>query len=91
MERIGPDGAATPTGGTLRAFDPPGGAGIRVETSGYAGYRTTTSFDPLIAKVIAFAPSGRLEDALGRAYRALSEFRIDGVGTNQGFLQSLIM
>ncbi|QCI66604.1 acetyl-CoA carboxylase family protein [Phreatobacter stygius] len=91
MERIGPDGSAAPTGGTLRAFDPPGGSGIRVESFGYAGYRTTTSFDPLLAKVIAFAPSGRLEDALGRAYRALSEFRIEGVGTNQGFLQSLIM
>ncbi|MCZ0734863.1 acetyl-CoA carboxylase family protein [Phreatobacter sp. AB_2022a] len=90
MERIGPDGAATPTGGTLTAFDPPGGAGIRVESFGYAGYRTSASFDSLIAKVIAFTPTGRLEDALVRADRALAEFRIGGVGTNKAFLRGLI-
>ena len=90
MERIGPDGAATPTGGTLTAFDPPGGAGIRVESFGYAGYRTSANFDSLIAKVIAFTPTGRFEDALVRADRALAEFRIGGVGTNKAFLRGLI-
>ena len=90
MERIAADGAATPTGGTLSAFDPPGGAGIRVESFGYAGYRTSSSFDSLIAKVIAFTPTGRLEDALIRADRALAEFRIAGVVTNKDFLRGLI-
>src|SRR5690606_13403742 len=90
MEQISEDGTAIPTGGTLRAFSPPGGPGIRVETFGYAGYRTTSAFDSLLAKVIAFAPSGNLRDVLARGYRALSEFRIDGIETNIGFLQSLL-
>jgi acetyl/propionyl-CoA carboxylase alpha subunit/acetyl-CoA carboxylase carboxyltransferase component len=90
MERVSADGSAVPTGGTLVAFDPPGGAGIRVETFGYCGYRTTTSFDSLLAKVIAYAPSGRWDDARAKVYRALGEFRIAGVETNRGFLQNLL-
>ncbi len=90
MEQVSADGTAMPTGGTLRAFSPPGGAGIRVETFGYTGYRTTSAFDSLLAKVIAFAPSGNIRDVLARGYRALSEFRIEGLETNIGFLQSLM-
>ncbi len=65
MERMAADGSATPTGGTLAALDPPGGAGIRVETFGCAGYRTVTSFDSLLAKVIAHAPAGDWRAAAG--------------------------
>ncbi len=90
MERVASDGSALPTGGTLQAFDPPGGTGLRVETFGYAGYRTTTSFDSLLAKVIATAPSGRWDDARARIYRALGEFRIAGVETNRSFLQNIL-
>ncbi|MBO0334737.1 hypothetical protein J0X12_14010 [Sneathiella sp. CAU 1612] len=90
MERISADGTTMPTGGTLRAYGPPGGAGIRVESFGYSGYKTTSAFDSLLAKVIAFAPSGKLNDVLSRGYRALSEFHIEGVETNLGFLQSLL-
>lgn len=90
MERMAADGSATPTGGTLAAFDPPGGAGIRVETFGCAGYRTVTSFDSLLAKVIAHAPAGDWRAAAGKALRALSEFRIEGVETNLAVLQALL-
>lgn len=90
MERMAADGSATPTGGTLAAFDPPGGAGIRVETFGYAGYRTATSFDSLLAKVIAHAPAGGWREAAGKAFRALAEFRIEGVETNLAVLQALL-
>ncbi|MCA0317883.1 MAG: carbamoyl-phosphate synthase large subunit [Proteobacteria bacterium] len=90
MEKMAADGQAVPTGGTLAAFDPPGGSGIRIDTFGYAGYRTSTSFDSLLAKVIAFAASGRWPDAAGRALRALSEFRIEGVETNIAVLQALL-
>jgi acetyl/propionyl-CoA carboxylase alpha subunit/acetyl-CoA carboxylase carboxyltransferase component len=90
METPRPDGSLQPGGGDLQVFEPPSGPGIRVDTFGYAGYRTSSSFDSLLAKVIAYAPSGRLEDAARRAYRALCEFRIEGVATNLGFLQSLL-
>ena len=38
METMRADGSATPTGGTLTAFELPSGPGIRVDSLGYAGY-----------------------------------------------------
>ncbi|HEX2890820.1 biotin carboxylase N-terminal domain-containing protein, partial [Vineibacter terrae] len=90
METMTADGAAKPAGGTLAAFEPPSGPGIRVDAFGYAGYRTSPRFDSLLAKVIVHVASGKLGDAAAKACRALSEFKITGVPTNTGFLQSLL-
>ena len=57
------DGSARPAGGTLAAYEPPSGHGVRVDGFGYAGYRTNPRFDSLLAKVIVHAPSDRLADA----------------------------
>lgn len=89
-ESMADDGSVKPAGGTLQAFDLPSGPGVRVDTAGYAGYRVSTSFDSLLAKLIAHAPSGSHADAVARAYRALCEFRIEGVGTNAGLLRNLL-
>jgi acetyl/propionyl-CoA carboxylase alpha subunit/acetyl-CoA carboxylase carboxyltransferase component len=91
METMRPDGNAMPSAGTLTAFDPPTGPGVRVDTFGYAGYKTSPRYDSLLAKVIAHSPSSRFEDVVKRCYRALSEFRIQGVKTNAPFLQSLLV
>jgi acetyl/propionyl-CoA carboxylase alpha subunit len=90
LETMTPDGNAKPAGGVLSAYEPPSGAGVRVDGYGYAGYRTSPAFDSLLAKVIVTAPSGRLDDVAGRAGRALAEFRIAGVSTNLPFLQALL-
>ena len=90
LETMTADGGARPTGGTLTAFDPPSGPGVRVDTYGYAGYRTDPRFDSLLAKVVAHAPRGDFAAAAARASRALSEFRIAGAATNIGFLQALL-
>ncbi len=89
-ETMAADGTARPAGGTLAAFEPPTGPGIRVDTFGYAGYRTNPRFDSLLAKLIVSARSGRLDEAARTAYRALSEFKIAGAPTNAAFLQSLL-
>jgi acetyl/propionyl-CoA carboxylase alpha subunit/acetyl-CoA carboxylase carboxyltransferase component len=90
MESMQSDGTARPTTGTLSAFEPPAGPGVRVDSFGYAGYRTSPNFDPLLAKVIAHSTSDNFTDVVQRAYRALCEFRIEGVATNIGFLQNLL-
>ncbi|HJV52207.1 MAG TPA: carboxyl transferase domain-containing protein [Noviherbaspirillum sp.] len=90
METMDASGNALPTGGTLTAFEPPSGPGVRVDTCGYAGYAASPNFDSLLAKVIVSSPSPHYPDVLTRAYRALCEFRIEGVATNIGFLQNLI-
>jgi len=89
METMGADGSIMPAGGTLTAYDAPSGPGIRTDGFGYAGYRTSSAFDSLLAKVIAHSPAG-FDVAARRAARALSEFRIEGVATNAGFLQALL-
>jgi acetyl/propionyl-CoA carboxylase alpha subunit/acetyl-CoA carboxylase carboxyltransferase component len=90
METMDADGNARPTGGTLRAFDMPFGPGVRVDTFGYTGYRTTTSFDSLLAKLIIHSASPRYDHAVAKAYRAACEARIEGVATNLPFLQALL-
>ena len=64
METMTADGSAKPGGGTLTVFEPPSGPGVRVDTYGYAGYRTNPNFDSLLAKVIVHSPSADFADAL---------------------------
>ena len=90
MESMGADGIAKPSGGTLTAFELPSGPGVRVDTFGYAGYTTNPNFDSLLAKLIAHSPSPDFADAVTKTYRALCEFKIEGVQTNVAFLQSLL-
>jgi acetyl-CoA carboxylase carboxyltransferase component/biotin carboxyl carrier protein len=79
-----------PTGGVISVYEPPSGPGVRVDGCGYAGYRTSVRFDPLLAKVIVHTREGDLAAAAGKARRALSEFRIEGVATNIAFLSALL-
>jgi acetyl/propionyl-CoA carboxylase alpha subunit/acetyl-CoA carboxylase carboxyltransferase component len=91
MERMREDGTTLPSAGTLERFDPPSGAGVRIETFGYAGYQTSQRFDSLLAKVVVSHRSTDFASVVSRAYRALCEFRIDGVSTNIPFLQNLLL
>jgi len=90
METMQADGATRPSGGTLSAFVPACGPGVRVDTFGCAGYTPSGRFDALLAKLIAYHPSGRFEHAVSRLQRALAEFHVDGVTVNIPFLQRLL-
>lgn len=88
LETMQADGSARPAGGVISAYEPPSGAGIRVDGYGYAGYATSPSYDSLLAKVIVQGEDFPV--ALRRAYRALCEFRLEGVASNIHFLQNLL-
>lgn len=90
METLDETGATHPTGGVLGVFEPPSGPGVRVDSFGYAGYKTSAAFDSLLAKVIVHTPSEAWHDVVAKASRALREFRIDGVVTNVAFLQAVL-
>jgi len=90
METMGEDGSVRPSGGRLAAFDIPSGPGIRVDSFGYAGYQTSPSFDSLLAKLIVHAGNPSFAAAVQKTQRALSEFKIEGVSTNAGFLQAIL-
>ncbi|PJG53330.1 carbamoyl-phosphate synthase large subunit [Bradyrhizobium forestalis] len=90
METLDETGATHPTGGVLAVFEPPSGPGVRVDSFGYAGYKTSAAFDSLLAKVIVHTPGEAWHDVVAKASRALREFRIDGVVTNTAFLQAVL-
>jgi acetyl-CoA carboxylase carboxyltransferase component/biotin carboxyl carrier protein len=90
METMLADGSVRSSGGTIAVFEPPTGAGVRVDTCGHAGFVPSPSFDSLLAKVIVHTSMGRLADAVGKARRALDGFAIEGVATNAGFLRSIL-
>jgi urea carboxylase len=68
-------------------------AHVRVDAWIEAGLEVSPDYDPLLAKVIAFAP-GRDEQARERALdglgTALSDVRVDGVTTNLGLLRAAL-
>jgi acetyl/propionyl-CoA carboxylase alpha subunit/acetyl-CoA carboxylase carboxyltransferase component len=90
METIDSDGSVRPGGGQLVVYEAPSGPGVRTDGFGYAGYRTSSAFDSLLAKVIGHASTPNFADAVARTARALSEFRIEGVTTNIPFLQNIL-
>lgn len=72
-----------PCPGTLEYYIPPGGIGVRVDSACYTGYKIPPYYDSMIAKLIVTG-SDRT-DALRRAKRALSEFKIGGIHTTIDF------
>jgi len=68
-----------PSPGTITAYHPPGGPGVRVDTHIYAGYTVPPYYDSLLAKVIVHG-NNRAE-ALARMRQALDSFIIEGPTT----------
>ena len=77
-----------PSSGTLVAFEPPQGEGIRNDVGTYPGDEITAHYDPLIAKVLARGRDRR--EALARMRWALERYRIEGVRTNLPLLRSVM-
>jgi acetyl/propionyl-CoA carboxylase alpha subunit/acetyl-CoA carboxylase carboxyltransferase component len=90
MEVMDEHGATKPTGGTLGLFDLPAGPGVRVDTFGRSGYKTSAAFDSLLAKVIVHSAGANWSDVVQKAARTLREFRIGGVATNIPFLAAIL-
>ena len=69
-----------PSPGTITAFSPPGGPGIRVDTAMHGEAVVTPYYDSLIAKVMAY---GRDRDeAIARMTRALEMTVVEGIKTS---------
>ena len=90
METFNEKGQVRPASGTFSAYEAPSGPGIRTDGFGYTGYKTSTAFDSLLAKVIVTTGQNDFPMAAQKARRALSEFRIGGVGTNIPFLDNIL-
>ena len=73
-----------PATGTLAAFAPSPEPEVRWDSGVEAGAVIGTDFDPMLAKVIAHAPTRR--EAAGRLALALARTHLGGVVTNRDFL-----
>ena len=77
-----------PSTGTLLRWQPPSGPGLRLDSGVVQGQDVSIYYDPMLAKLIAWAP--RRDLALSRMEIALSQFQVLGVITNIPLLRSVM-
>src|SRR3712207_4961194 len=77
-----------PQAGTVLGLTEPTGRGIRVDSSLAVGSVVGTDYDPMLAKVVAWAPDR--ETARARLVAALGRTTVLGVTTNAAFLRALL-
>jgi acetyl-CoA carboxylase biotin carboxylase subunit len=83
-----PDNNFFPSPGTIRLLQTPSGPGIRDDSGVYEGWTVPIDYDPLISKLVAWAPTRK--DALDRMQRALREYRVEGIQTNLNFFTEVL-
>jgi acetyl-CoA carboxylase biotin carboxylase subunit len=83
-----PENNFFPSPGTIRMLRTPAGPGIRDDNGVYEGWTVPVDYDPLISKLIAWAPSRN--EAIRRMRRALDEYRIEGIQTNLAFFRNVL-
>jgi acetyl-CoA carboxylase, biotin carboxylase subunit len=83
-----PDNQFMPSPGRITRLLQPGGPGIREDCGIYEGWVVPMDYDPMLSKLIAFAPTRAL--ALSRMLRALDEYVIGGVRTNLALFRRVL-
>jgi acetyl/propionyl-CoA carboxylase alpha subunit len=68
-----------PSIGTIRNLRAPGGPWVRMDAAIYRGMEVTLNYDPMLAKLIVWAPDR--DGAIARMRRALQELNVGGVRT----------
>jgi len=72
-----------PSPGRITNYLAPGGFGVRVDSSAYAGYTIPPYYDSMIAKLIVWGKTR--QEAIDRMKRALGEFVVEGISTTIPF------
>jgi len=83
-----PENNFFPSPGTIRLLRTPAGPGIRDDSGVYEGWTVPIDYDPLISKLVAWAPSR--EEAIQRMLRALKEYQLEGIQTNVAFFGEIL-
>jgi acetyl-CoA carboxylase biotin carboxylase subunit len=84
-----PDRGFLPSPGRIHSLRIPSGPGIRDDGAAYPGYEIPLEYDPLVAKLVAHG-SDR-DQAVRRMYRALDEYRLDGIRTTIRFHRHVML
>ncbi|GAA2926656.1 acetyl/propionyl/methylcrotonyl-CoA carboxylase subunit alpha [Streptomyces enissocaesilis] len=77
-----------PAPGTVTAFAPPSGPGVRLDAGVETGSVIGPAWDSLLAKLIVTGATR--EQALQRAARALAEFQVEGMATALPFHRAVV-
>ena len=77
-----------PSIGQLVRYREPAGEGVRVDSGVDEGGEISMYYDPMIAKLVAHAPSR--EAAIDRLHLALDHYEIDGIVSNRQFLSAVL-
>jgi acetyl-CoA carboxylase biotin carboxylase subunit len=77
-----------PSSGNIRVLRTPSGPGIRDDSGVYEGWTVPIDYDPLISKLVAWAPTRG--EAIDRMQRALREYRVEGIHTNLQFFREVL-
>jgi acetyl-CoA/propionyl-CoA carboxylase biotin carboxyl carrier protein len=77
-----------PTGGRVHLLREPSGPHVRIDSGLDVGTRIGDSYDPMLAKVVAWGADRTA--ALQRLDRALAQTQVLGITTNIGFLRRLL-
>ncbi len=77
-----------PSPGRITRLLQPGGPGIREDCGIYEGWVVPVDYDPMLSKLIAFAPTRDL--AIARLLRALDEYVIGGIRTNLDLFRRIL-
>ena len=70
----------SPSPGTIKFINVPGGRGIRVDTALYTNYKVNPHYDSLVLKIISKGKDRN--ESISIMKRALNEIIIDGINTN---------
>ncbi len=77
-----------PCPGKITYLRVPGGPGIRDDSGVYAGWVVSQFYDPMISKLLAWAPIR--EQAIERLKRALTAYGVHGITTNIPYLTAVL-
>jgi acetyl-CoA carboxylase biotin carboxylase subunit len=83
-----PDEGFLPSPGRITHLRAPSGPGIRDDGGAYEGWTVPTTYDPLVSKVVAWAPDR--PRAIRRMIRALTEYDLRGINTTIRFCRDVI-
>jgi acetyl-CoA carboxylase, biotin carboxylase subunit len=83
-----PETGFLPSPGKITRLVRPGGPGIREDEGVYEGWEVPTDYDPMLSKLIAFAPDRAT--AIARLGCAIDEYVIGGIRTNLRLLRRIL-
>jgi acetyl-CoA carboxylase, biotin carboxylase subunit len=83
-----PDNNFFPSPGKITRLTAPAGPGLREDSGVYEGWTVPLDYDPMLSKLIAYAPTR--QQAIARMRRALDEYFIGGIRSNLGLFRRIL-